>query len=374
LEYPSQRLGYCLRQRAIYPFTSSATLYAQWGTGTVTVTFNANSGQGTMANETEATGVATQLTANAFSRAGFIFAGWNTQANGSGTAFVDLAIYPFTASATLYAQWTNDHTLESLLADPNPANLSVVTPGEKISVVYMDDSPIDGNGKYALPTVVLNGQFLPVTITPTSGYPVGNYIDPQFGGSEKNTYEDLLTFTLPATLGAGTNVLTITAYDGDGDYDQATFNVQTQTDTLTFVSDGGAAVSPISGNYNTTVALPLDTQTGYSFVGWFTSASGGTQVTSPDTLSANATLYAQWTINTETVTFVSDGGAAVAPISGNYNTSVALPLDTQTGYSFVGWFTSAVGGTQVTSPDTLTTSSTLYAQWTIQHRDRHLRQ
>jgi len=124
-------------------------------------------------------------------------------------------------------------------------------------------------------------------------------------------------------------------------------------------------VAPISGNYNTAVALPLDTQTGYTFNGWFTSAVGGTQVTSPDTLSANATLYAQWTINTETLTFVSDGGAAVSPISGAYNTSVALPLDTQTGYTFNGWFTSAVGGTQVTSPDTLTTSSTLYAQWTI---------
>jgi len=42
-------------------------------------------------------------------------------------------------------------------------------------------------------------------------------------------------------------------------------------------------------------------------------------------LSANATLYAQWTINTETLTFVSDGGAAVSPISGAYNTSVACP-------------------------------------------------
>jgi len=56
------------------------------------------------------------------------------------------------------------------------------------------------------------------------------------------------------------------------------------------------------------------------------------------------------TINTETLTFVSDGGAAVSPISGNYNTAVALPLDTQTGYTFNGWFTSAVGGTQSPRP------------------------
>jgi uncharacterized repeat protein (TIGR02543 family) len=57
-----------------------------------------------MANETAS--VATNLTTNAFTRTGYHFAGWNTAANGSGTAYADGASYPFTASATLYAQWS----------------------------------------------------------------------------------------------------------------------------------------------------------------------------------------------------------------------------------------------------------------------------
>ena len=79
------------------------TLYAQWAVATFTVTFNANGGTGSMAAETAS--VPTALTANSFTRAGYTFSGWNTATDGSGTAYADGAVYPFTASATLYAQW-----------------------------------------------------------------------------------------------------------------------------------------------------------------------------------------------------------------------------------------------------------------------------
>jgi len=46
------------------------------------------------------------LTLNTFTRTGYSFSGWNTAANGSGTSYADGASYPFTADATLYAQWT----------------------------------------------------------------------------------------------------------------------------------------------------------------------------------------------------------------------------------------------------------------------------
>jgi uncharacterized repeat protein (TIGR02543 family) len=55
---------------------------------------------------TETTTIATHLTANAFTRTGYSFAGWNTAADGSGTSYADGASYPFTSSTTLYAQWT----------------------------------------------------------------------------------------------------------------------------------------------------------------------------------------------------------------------------------------------------------------------------
>lgn len=74
-----------------------------------TVTFDANGGTGTMADQTAST--ATALITNTFTRAGYTFTGWNTAADGSGTAYADRASYPFSADATLYAQWTSLYTI-----------------------------------------------------------------------------------------------------------------------------------------------------------------------------------------------------------------------------------------------------------------------
>lgn len=74
------------------------------GVSNSSVTFNANGGSGAMADQTGSS--ATALSANAFTRSGYVFAGWNTAANGSGTAYADGASYAFSSSTTLYAQWT----------------------------------------------------------------------------------------------------------------------------------------------------------------------------------------------------------------------------------------------------------------------------
>jgi uncharacterized repeat protein (TIGR02543 family) len=50
--------------------------------------------------------VPTALTLNTFMRPGYAFSGWNTLANGTGTAYADGALYAFAADVTLYAQWT----------------------------------------------------------------------------------------------------------------------------------------------------------------------------------------------------------------------------------------------------------------------------
>ncbi len=54
----------------------------------------------------------TALTTNGLTRTGYTFAHWNTAANGSGTSYNNLASFPFTADATLYAIWTiNTYTV-----------------------------------------------------------------------------------------------------------------------------------------------------------------------------------------------------------------------------------------------------------------------
>ena len=120
--------------------------------------------------------------------------------------------------------------------------------------------------------------------------------------------------------------------------------------------------------------LPTPMRTGYSFVGWWTDANGGTQITASTTVSDNVTYYAHWTVNQYTVTFDANGGT-VTPTSTmvTYDAQYgSLPIptrtQTQTGYSyrFDGWYTDASGGTLVTADATvaITAAQTLYAHWT----------
>ncbi len=70
------------------------------------VTFNGNGSTGG-STAAETANVPTVLTANGFRRTGYAFSGWNTAANGTGTAYADGASYSFSAAGTLYAQWTS---------------------------------------------------------------------------------------------------------------------------------------------------------------------------------------------------------------------------------------------------------------------------
>jgi uncharacterized repeat protein (TIGR02543 family) len=106
------------------PFSNEAS--ANDGSGTpYTVTFNANGGTGTMTPETD--DVPTALTLNAFTRSGYSFSGWNTAADGSGTAYADEVTYPFTQSATLYAQWTTN-TSGAPSGPSSPPTVAAISP------------------------------------------------------------------------------------------------------------------------------------------------------------------------------------------------------------------------------------------------------
>jgi len=109
--------------------------------------------------------------------------------------------------------------------------------------------------------------------------------------------------------------------------------------TLTLNSQGGSAVTPIEVNPGTAIGtLPTPTRTGYTFGGWFSAQTGGTQYTATSTLSANATAYARWTATSYTITYDSNGGSAVP--NGTYtieSPAVTLPTATRTGYNFAGW-------------------------------------
>lgn len=81
---------------------------------TVAISFNANNGSGTMSDQDVVIGVDSTLSANSFTRAGFIFTEWNTAADGSGTSFSDECLVNLDENLTLYAQWKKDVYSEAL--------------------------------------------------------------------------------------------------------------------------------------------------------------------------------------------------------------------------------------------------------------------
>jgi len=102
--------------------------------------------------------------------------------------------------------------------------------------------------------------------------------------------------------------------------------------TITFDTNGGSAVAPITQDYGTDITAPAaPTKTGYTFMGW--------EPEIPATMPAeNMTITAKWRINQYTVTFDTDGGSAVAPITQDYGTTITAPADpTREGYTFIGW-------------------------------------
>ena len=143
------------------------------------------------------------------------------------------------------------------------------------------------------------------------------------------------------------------------------------TYTVTFDEQSGTTPVPLSKvvTFDSTYGpLATTTRTGYTFAGWWTAASGGTEVLSTTTvgITANQTLYAHWTANIYTVTFDAQGGTTPSTQPATFDSTYGtLPGTTRTGYTFDGWYTLASGGTEVLSTTTVTTASaqTLYAHW-----------
>ena len=97
----------------IFTLTDKDTvLYAQWSKNApaqVNVSYDANGGTGTMESITGDVGSKIVIEQNGFARSGYTFTGWNTQADGRGTAYKAGDSFTLTDKDTmLYAQWSKN--------------------------------------------------------------------------------------------------------------------------------------------------------------------------------------------------------------------------------------------------------------------------
>ena len=177
--------------------------------------------------------------------------------------------------------------------------------GTPVTVTYKD-----GSGEYAKQIVQAGEKAVKPDDPKVNGLTFGGWYTDE-DCTDGNEYN----FTAPVTKG-----MTLTAKWTANSY------------TIAFDTNGGSAVAPITQDYGTAINAPAaPTKTGYTFMGWNPAL--------PATMPAgDMTLTAQWSINRYTVTFDTDGGSAVAPITQDYGTQITAPADpTREGYTFIGW-------------------------------------
>jgi len=111
--------------------------------------------------------------------------------------------------------------------------------------------------------------------------------------------------------------------------------------TITFISNGGSAVAPITIEKDTSMGdkYPIPTRAGHTFNGW---RNGGTTYTRDTVIDKDITLTANWSVNAVqvTITFDSNGGSAVSSVQINQGSSMGgnFPANpTKAGFIFDGW-------------------------------------
>ncbi|OYV59944.1 MAG: hypothetical protein B7Z69_05755 [Actinobacteria bacterium 21-73-9] len=328
---------------AVTFYENDSPLYAQWSANaSVAVTFVDNGGAGAVAPLSGPSGTAVVLPGGSgLTDPGYVFAGWNTQANGLGTAYAAGSSLTLSSNLTLYAQWS--------------ANASV-------AVTFGDNG---GTG----------------TVSSLTG-PSGSSVVLPGGMTLSNSGE---TFTGWNTQASGLG----TAYAvGSAITLSSNLTLYAQWTTskfvVTFDADGGSASLPSEqfAAGAAPVPLPSATLVGSTFEGWFTAPSGGTLVGAagaPFVPTDSVTLYAQWstapastsaTSTTSVVlTFAANGGSgSLAPVTVVDGSSTDLPGGAfiRPGYAFEGWSTSPKGrGTVYVAGQSIApaTSQTLYAVW-----------
>ena len=243
-----------------------------------TITFHGNGGSGSMRPVTVKTGTNYILPACGFTApADQEFKAWEI----GGTEYEVGACYTVNEETEVKALWKN----------------GVITP-----TTYTVTVSNDGNGiGAASPSTAAAGTEITLSAEPKTGYHFKEW-----------------QVISPAGLVITNNKFTMP--DGNVEV-KAIFEKDAPTEyTVTFDGNGG---TPSVGSMTTTdgnlASLPDASRRGsYSFDGWYTEKSGGTEVTTATVFSANTTVYAHWTYtgngyNYYTIKATAGAGGSISP-------------------------------------------------------------
>jgi len=142
-----------------------------------------------------------------------------------------------------------------------------------------------------------------------------------------------------------------------------------QIRTVTFNPQDGT-VNPTTaqtGAFGRLASLPVPTRDGYVFTGWFTEATGGTEITLDRQYNLNTTIHARWTeitVNTFAITFNPNGGFVSPTIetTGANGRLSTLPVPVRERYNFAGWWN---GETEIDETTVFDAHTIVIARWVI---------
>lgn len=353
------------------------TLYAKWQSNTYQVDFD---GQG---HEGVAFDAKTVVFGQAYddlpvpTKTGYAFQGWYADPEGL-TALTEDSLVGIAFNHTLYALWQiNTYEIEfrtyggTQIETVSQVYDSVVTPpdnpmktGHEFLYWYEEDRWDVAYVFDRMPAqdVILHAMWNPIRYTIT--YDMGDYHAPithdhDYGDSiyrdemEREGYVFIdwftdETFTEPFDLDyMPARDLTIYAL---------------WHNTLTFETNGGTAVSPMTLKAGDVITEPEDPiKEGYTFEGWFTDEALSLPFVFTVMPEPNRTLYAKWQIKAYVVTFDLNYGPEPYQEAMLYGS--VLPSVEQEGYTFQGWYLEPTFETRIeTVPDE---NITVYAYWML---------
>ena len=369
-----------------------------------TISYNANGADSGTAPASqhgdEETSQSIQANSGNLAKSGYLFDGWNTTADGSGTTYAPGFSYKGN-DLTLYAKWAAIFEVEEIGGgSPAPAIdgvqkapgssalkiLGLTAKGRTLTAIDIP-SAIDGNSV----TAIGSGAFrdcsfitnitIPATVTSIEGNAFAgcsNLTSLMLLGTVPPVFVASALDSCPATVYVPASA--VAAYQAADGWDANPGIIDgysSEPHTVTFDSQG--ANTPASPATKTTVppaitlgSLPTPPElTDHIFDGWNTAADGsGAAFTASTVVTADITVYAQWKYN-YTVTFNDQGATTHVNPETKDVTEPATTVDTlpttqpeKTDYFFGGWYTGPNGaGEEFTASTVVTESITVYAKW-----------
>ena len=338
------------------PVTKNETIHATYLPNAYKVRYNANAGDatGTMTDSDHVYDVAKNLNSNAFSRPGYVFDGWNTEANGSGTNYTDAqSVMNLTtqnnAVVNLYAKWTpvTPATKQIQIQKTLTGDRGAIATGETAPLVAetfgftLQAKSGASATAYPMPAGTAAGSQSQSYSIPTSDLTSGNaslttanisftlpgvyeYEVKETQGSQTGYTYDATVYTVRYTVtqtgasldvttelqdGAGAAFTAVTSGDATAaftnDYQLPKYQVEFDADggsvtpsTQTGIKRGGTPTEPTAASPSTS---PAGDKTGHHFVGWFEEDPSGNISSTPydftAPLTGNKKLKAKWAVN-----------------------------------------------------------------------------